>query len=275
MKEKEREKIIKCVEQETEGFEIDDIQLKETKHSYFDTIKIYEVITKSKVNLWVLTGDHTPMNLYPKKEYDTVESIYYTHIGLIANLCSQTVHDYFILKFIKDKSIFPIVDMKLKEIEKDVKIGVSSLKLLSLANMIRETLLSLSNYLCTNELRNDNNIKEGDFKNSMDLFIGNLFPGKTNKSRRSFFKNICNEVWTFNSVLVHKKDLTIYDIFNSINSVKLLTSISNNYLTSLEMPFNKGKCPICESEDYIMLKPSNSNYNYKCKNCGEKYSIKI
>lgn len=54
--------------------------------------------------------------------------------------------------------------MKLQIIEKELKIGIPSLKMQSLANMIRETLLSLSHYLCTNNLRMEKDIKKDDLK---------------------------------------------------------------------------------------------------------------
>lgn len=48
---------------ETEGLEISNISLIETKHSYLWTIKCYLIETKQNIRFYLFDGDTLPVNL--------------------------------------------------------------------------------------------------------------------------------------------------------------------------------------------------------------------
>ena len=105
---------------ETEGLEISNNSLIEAKHSYLWTIKCYLIETKQNIRFYLFDGDTLPVNLYPIRESQSLDEYYYLHIGLMTELCSRSVADNFIVDFLDNYSIFPILDRRIAEISADI-----------------------------------------------------------------------------------------------------------------------------------------------------------
>ena len=105
---------------ETRDLAIESIELVETKNSYFDTIDCYHVSTVQGIDFYIFTGDTTLTNLYPVKTGQTLNECYYMHVGFIAEYSSRVINRNFILDFIKDTTIFPILDRRMREISDEL-----------------------------------------------------------------------------------------------------------------------------------------------------------
>lgn len=248
----------------------------ESKTSYFDQIDIY-IVELDNFKIWVLYGEKIPMNYYPFRSNDTTNLIYYLHIGFMAEYCSKTIHDNFLINFINEYNIFPIVSNKLLEISKKINPSCTALELQAIANMLREILLTISSYVSTENMKKSEDIKNGDYKNSIRIFLNALLPGSENEYRRDYINKTSDTCWNLISILVHKKSINLYDILNAYNLVQLVSSILSNYLTSTIMPFNKVKCPYCHNEKVVMIQNKKvvNQYTFRCKKCKENFIIPI
>ena len=260
---------------ETKGFEIADIILEDTKSSYLDTIYCYLIKTNKDVDFYIFEGLQTFMNIYPKKDL-SLQECYYIHLGFIAEYTSQIIHNNFIINFIKDYSIFPILDRKLKEVVKDIKLNKSVDELSGIANQIRNCYLNLTDYLLNKNLSHNPEFKKDNFVDNIFEFINFVIPGKKYQRLRSFINALSKKGWEYNSNLIHKDSISVFDIMTSHNILNLLISTISNIIVGNEMPFNKIKCPNCESEKFKMKKIDNeTSLQYICKDCKTIYNISI
>lgn len=275
MKKEKFEKIKDYFYCETKDLLITNIELLETKHSYFDRIRCYMVRTRQDMDFYIFEGDSTPMNIYPKKN-DNVDECYYKHVGFMAEYTSKKLQDNFLLNFIKGHSIFPILDRKISEIEKNIDLGKSVDELSGVANQIRNCYLNLTDYLLNKNLSQNLDFKKDNFIDNISEFIGYMLDGKSSERRRSMINSIAQKGWEFNNNLIHKESITIFDLMCSVNILKLLISIINNVIVGNDMPFNKIKCPICESEKFKMKKLTHETcYTYICCDCGTNFNVKL
>ena len=179
--------------------------LQRKKTSYFDNVNCYLTETKQNVNFYVFSGDVTYTNLYPIKANESLDEVYYKHIGVVAELTSKTVS---------------IVD----------------------------------------------------FPN----FLNSIIPGHNSVKRRNTFNAIATKGWDYNSELVYKDSITVFDVMTSLNILTLIVSIISNLLTGNNMPFNRIKCPQCGCESYKMKMDENSKkYLHVCDFCGKIYGVKL
>lgn len=261
---------------ETKDFVIKELRLEETKYSYFDTIRCYYILTNEKIDFYIFVGDTTPMNIYPIRKGELLDECYYKHVGFIAEYSSQVISRNFILDFIKDYSIFPILDRRLGEIEKELSLEKNANQLCGIANQIRDCYLNLTDYLM-NKLRTQNpNFKNDNFTDNLEEFLRMLLPGKQSETRRNVINSIAQKGWKLNSELVHKDSATIFDIFISFNICQLIISTISNLIVGNNIPFNKIKCPVCKSETIIMQKVKDQKeYRYICQYCQNSFNVSL
>lgn len=252
---------------ETDGFEVSKITLVETKASYLWTIKCYLVETIQGTNFYVFSGDTLPTNLYPITKNITLEECYYIHIGFMTELCSKSVANNFIVEFLDNFSIFPILDRRMNEINIDITLEKNSSQLSGIANQIRECYLNLSDYLM-NKCRTGNpDYKNGNFVSTLQEFLKIIIPGNQSETRRNTINGIASKGWKLNSELIHKESITVFDILTSCSIFKLVVSIICNLIVGNNMPFNKIKCPTCQGEKHFLIKTDAKEYKYVCKDC--------
>ena len=234
---------------------------------YLDNINLWEIMTRSNKVYYCFYGKNSPMNLYPLMKNLSVDRLFSLHLGVLLELCSKSNFDNLFLKFYKDKSIFPKITQNIEIINKRLGIGIdkTTIELQGFANMIRVLLLKLADYLCLNDMKT-HDIKNDDFKGKLQSFLHYVLTGKSNKIRRELINDIAKDLWDYNCTLVHKKSINCYDILNSLNGLNYLCSLCSNFLTSKDMPMNMIKCPICDSEEYMLI-DNKSKYTFKCKNC--------
>lgn len=259
---------------ETKDIEINTIELVETKYSYFDTIDCYHVSTHQGINFFIFTGDTTLTNLYPVRTGQTLNEYYYMHVGFIAEYSSTAINRNFILDFIKDTTVFPILDRRMQEIADELAPGRNASQLSGLANQIRECYIVLTDYLM-NKLRTRNSdFKNDNFKDNLEEFLKIVLPGKQSETRRNTINTIAQKGWKFNSELVHKDSITVFDLLTSFNILQLVVSSLSNIITGNNMPLNKIKCPRCKGEHHILQQNSdNSNFEYVCESCGCTFEV--
>lgn len=259
---------------ETKDFVIKELRLEETKYSYFDTIRCYYILTNEKIEFYIFVGDTTPMNIYPIREGELLDECYYKHVGFIAEYSSQVISRNFILDFIKDFSIFPILDRRLSEIEKEISLDKNANQLCGIANQIRDCYLNLTDYLM-NKLRTQNpNFKNDNFTDNLEEFLRMLLPGKQSETRRNVINSIAQKGWKLNSELIHKDSVTVFDVLISFNICQLTISTISNLIVGNNMPFNKIKCPVCKSEEIIMQKvEGQKEYRYICRYCQNSFNV--
>lgn len=260
---------------ETKGFEIERLTLAETKSSYLWTIECYFVETKQKTNFYVFVGDTLPTNLYPIKDSESLNELYYMHIGVMTELCSDSVANNFIKKFIGNYSVFPILDRRFNEIANEIEVKRNSNQLSGIANQIRDCYLTLTDYLM-NKVRTTNpEYKNANFTANLEEFLKLIIPGSQSETRRNTINGIAQKGWKFNSELVHKDSVTVFDLLTSFNTIQLITSTISNLLVGNNMPFNKIKCPVCQCEEYTLIKNSGKELNCICKVCNTHYNVTL
>ena len=260
---------------ETEGFEVSEITLVETKAAYLWTVNCYLIETVQGMNFYIFEGDSLPTNLYPIKSSGTLEEYYFMHIGLMTELCSRSVEKDFIIQFLDNYSIFPILDRRIVEIEKDITLEKNSSQLSGIANQIRDCYLNLTDYLM-NKVRSKNpSFKNDNFTGNLEEFLKIIIPGKQSDTRRNTINGIAQKGWRLNSELIHKDSVTVFDVLISFNTLKLVISIVCNLIVGNNMPFNKIKCPTCEGEDYDLIKTDTEEFEYVCKNCNTHFYIPL
>ena len=260
---------------ETKDLDISDITLMDTKHSYLWEIKCYRIETKQNISFYLFDGDTLPVNLYPIREEDSLDECYYMHIGLMTELCSRSVSDNFIVDFLDKYSIFPILDRRITEIRADITLNKNASQLSGIANQIRDCYLTLTDYLM-NRVRTQNpSFKNDNFTDNLEEFLRIVIPGSQSETRRSTINGIAKKGWKLNSELIHKDSTTIFDIMTSLNVLKLIISTISNLIVGNNMPFNKIKCPNCQSENYTMVKSSDKDYRYVCQDCKTQFSVAL
>lgn len=147
--------IKKYFEEETKGFSIEEIKKVDTKNSYLFSTDCYSITTKENIDFCVFRSDTLPMNLYTMRQDETINECYFKHIGLMTELCSSSLNKNFILDFLNNNSIFPILDRKLMLIEQAISTEKNATQLKGVANQIRDCYLDLTDYLM-NKSRTNN-----------------------------------------------------------------------------------------------------------------------
>lgn len=261
---------------ETEDFEISSMELVETKHSYFDTIDCYRISTVQGFDFYVFTGETTLTNIYPVRNEQTLLELYYLHVGFIAEFSSMAISRNFILDFIKDTSIFPILNRRMHEISQELAPGKNASQLSGLANQIRDCYITLSDYLM-NKLRTSNTaFKNDNFKDNLEEFLKIVLPGKQSEVRRNVLNTIAQKGWKLNSELIHKDSVTVFDLLISFNILQLVVSSVSNIIVGNNMPFNKIKCPRCKGENHILQQNSKSaQFEYVCEACNYTFEVSL
>ena len=261
---------------ETKDIELADITLVETKHSYFDTIDCYHISTVQEIDFYIFVGDTTLTNIYPARKDETLDEVYYKHVGFIAEYASVALNNNFILDFIKDTSVFPILDRRMNEIYEAITLNKNASQLSGLANQIRDCYIILTDYLM-NKVRTQNpNFKNDNFKDNLSEFISYVLPGQQSEARRNVINTIAQKGWKLNSELVHKNSITVFDILISYNILQFVVSTVSNIIVGNNMPFNKIKCPKCKGERHTLQQNSDcKDYNYMCEDCGHVFKVSL
>ena len=261
---------------ETADMEISNIELVETKGSYFDTVNCFRVITTEGYVFYIFNGEATLTNIYPARTDESLDECYYKHIGFIAEYASNVINQNFVLDFIKDTTVFPILDRRMREIESDITLEKNASQLIGLANQIRDCYIILTDYLMNKARTRNMDFKNDNFKDNLAEFLTYILPGKQSETRRNVINTIAQKGWKMNSELVHKDSITVFDIMISFNILQLVISIICNIVVGNNMPFNKIKCPRCKGEQHIMQQDSVSkNYQYVCEDCGYKFEVSL
>ena len=261
---------------ETKDFEIVETQFIETRSSYFSEINCYKIITIQNIDFYIFQSDTIPTNLYPALPDETLDDCYYKHIGFMATYCSDALDNNFILSFLNTFSLFPILDRRISEIEKEITLDKNANQLSAIANQIRDCYLYLTDYLINKKISSNPNFKQDNFTDNLSEFLNIILPGAESEKRRTTINGIAKKGWQFNSNLIHKDSITVFDILISFNTLQLIVSTISNLMVGNDMPFNKIKCPNCNSEKHTMRKNKNSNsYVYRCNDCGEDFEVDI
>ena len=261
---------------ETEGLEISEIVLEDTKHSYFDTVLCYRVLTTQGFTFYVFSGDSTLTNLYPLREGETLDECYYKHVGFMAEYASKVLESNFLVHFLKDSSVFPILNRRMAEIKEDIDLESNSNQLSGLANQIRDCYLILTDYLINKNRTHNPEFKNDNFKDNLKEFISYILPGKNSERRRNVVNTIAQKGWDLNSELIHKDSVTVFDILISYNILQLVVSTISNIVVGNKMPFNKIKCPSCKGERHFLKSTlSNSSFIYICQDCGYEFEVSM
>lgn len=269
-------RIIDYFYMETKDFGIDSISLVEKKDSYFDNVSCYHIKTKQKVEFYIFEGKTTLTNIYPIKKHETLDEVYYKHVGFIAEYTSKAVAQNFILDFIKGFSVFPILDRRLQEIVKEITLNKNSSQLSGIANQIRDCYLQLTDYLNNKNMTKNPNFKNDNFTDNLCEFLQWVLPGSKSESRRNTINAIAKKGWSFNAELIHKDSITVFDVMISFNILNLLVSSISDIITGNNMPFNKIKCPNCKNEKFTMLQNSdNTSYECVCANCNTHFEVSM
>lgn len=228
------------------------IKLVERKNSYLFLINCYYITTDEYFDFYIFHSDTIPTNIHPIRNGETLGECYYKHIGLMTELCSRSISNNFIVEFINKNSIFPILERKMKDIDKEITPSKNATQLKGTANQIRDCYLDLTDYLM-NKYRTENpEFKNDNFKENYQEFLQKIMPGKQSEIRRNAINGIAQKGWKLNSELIHKDSVTLFDICISFNILQLIISTTSNLIVGDNMPFNKIKCPNCQSENFSM-----------------------
>lgn len=261
---------------ETKNIMILKTLLIETKHSYFDAIKCFQITTTDNDVFYVFCGETTLTNLYLARKGETLDECYYKHVGFIAEYASKALNNNFILDFIKDTTVFPILDRRMVEIAEEITLEKNASQLSGLANQIRDCYIVLTDYLM-NKVRSQNpEFKNDNFKDNLAEFLTIILPGKQSETRRNVINSIAQKGWKMNAELVHKDSTTVFDVLISFNILQFVVSALSNIIVGNNMPFNKIKCPRCRGEKHTMQQNSESKqYQYICESCGAIFDVSL
>ena len=261
---------------ETADMKISKIDLVETKYSYFDTVNCFRVITTEGYTFYIFNGEATLTNIYPAREDESLVECYYKHVGFITEYASNALNQNFLLNFIKDTTVFPILDRQMKEIESEITLEKNASQLSGLVNQIRDCYITLTDYLMNKVRSRNNDFKNDNFKDNLAEFLTYVLPGSQSETRRNVINTIAQKGWKMNAELVHKDSVTVFDIMVSFNILQLVVSSISNIIVGNNMPFNKIKCPRCKGEKHIMQQDSESkDYQYICEDCGCKFAVSL
>lgn len=261
---------------ETVGMKISKIDLIEIKSTYFDTIKCFRIITDDEYTFYIFSGEATLTNIYPARKDESLDECYYKHVGFIAEYASSALNQNFLLNFIKDTTVFPILDRQMKEIESEITLKKNASQLSGLANQIRDCYITLTDYLMNKVRSRNNDFKNDNFKDNLAEFLTYVLLGSQSETRRNVINTIAQKGWKMNAELVHKDSVTVFDIMVSFNILQLVVSSISNIIVGNNMPFNKIKCPRCKGEKHIMQQDSESkDYQYICEDCGCKFAVSL
>ena len=246
------------------------------KSTYFDTIKCFRIITDDEYTFYIFSGEATLTNIYPARKDESLDECYYKHVGFIAEYASNALNQNFLLNFIKDTTVFPILDRQMKEIESEITLKKNASQLSGLANQIRDCYITLTDYLMNKVRSRNNDFKNDNFKDNLAEFLTYVLPGSQSETRRNVINTIAQKGWKMNAELVHKDSVTVFDIMVSFNILQLVVSSISNIIVGNNMPFNKIKCPRCKGEKHIMQQDSESkDYQYICEDCGCKFAVSL
>lgn len=261
---------------ETKDFIINDIKLETTKASYVFNTNCYRITTDKGIQFYVFCSDELPWNLYPILNDESLDEYYYKHIGLMIEKFSSAVANNFLLEFIYNNKIFPIIERKILQIEKEIDLSKEAYQLKGLANQIRDCYVDLSSYLMNRKRTENVEFKQDNFKGNYQEFLKRIIPGKESETRRNTINGIADKGWTLISELVHKDSVTVFDLMVALNTFKLVVSITSILITGEQMPFNKIKCPNCKSEKYTMRTDEDrKEYVYVCTDCNTRYTMNL
>ena len=262
--------------EETKNLEISEIVLAETKYSYFDTISCFRIYTIQKITFYIFCGDTTLTNIYPARQGETLDECYYKHIGFLAEYASNALKCNFIMDFIKDTTVFPILNRRMIEIKKEIALNKNASQLSGIANQIRGCYIILTDYLM-NKIRSRNpEFKNDNFKDNLYEFLTIILPGNQSETRRNVINSIAQKGWKLNAELVHKDSITVFDVLISFNILQLVVSSISNIIVGNNMPFNKIKCPYCKGENHtLQLNSESQNYQYVCEDCGFVFEVSL
>lgn len=261
---------------ETKDFIINDIKLETTKASYVFNTNCYRITTDKGIQFYVFCSDELPWNLYPILNDESLDEYYYKHIGLMIEKFSSAVANNFLLEYIYNNKIFPIIERKILQIEKEIDLSKEAYQLKGLANQIRDCYVDLSSYLMNRKRTENVDFKQDNFKGNYQEFLKRIIPGKESETRRNTINSIADKGWTLISELVHKDSVTVFDLMLALNTFKLVVSITSNLITGEQMPFNKIKCPNCKSEKYTMRTDEDrKEYVYVCTDCNTRYTMNL
>ena len=188
---------------ETKDFKISKTEMVDTRHSYYDTVECYLVSTIQGYDFYVFVGETTLTNLYPIRKGETLDECYYKHIGFVAEYASAIIHRNFILDFVKDFSIFPILDRRMQEIASDITLDKNANQLSGVANQIRDCYIVLSDYLMNKVRTNNRDFKNDNFKDNLEEFLKIVLPGAQSETRRYVINTIAQKGWKLTAEMAH------------------------------------------------------------------------
>lgn len=79
-------------------------------------------------------SDKISTSPYLARDSKTLEECYYKRLGLMTELCSNSISNNFILDFLNNNSIFPIIERKISDIAKEIDPTKNSTQLKGIAN---------------------------------------------------------------------------------------------------------------------------------------------
>lgn len=262
---------------ETQGMEISNISLVDTRTHYLWIVNCYQIKTKQGHDYYVFDGDELPTNIYPVYSNMSLDMYYHMHIGLVCELCSRSVEKNFIINFIEKYSVFPVLDRRLLEIGNDIMKNENNASQLSgIANQIRDCYIILSHYLMNKNRSENPSYKDDNFKDNLCEFLNIILPGEQSEKRRNTINSIAQKGWGFTAELVHKESVTVFDIMTALNILELTISMVSNVIVGNHIPINKTKCPNCLGENYTMtFSREKIDYEYRCVDCGYTFSVPL
>ncbi len=77
---------------------------------------------------------------------ESLNECYYKHIGLMTELYSDCISKNFVFEFLNNNSIFPILEIKINSIEKEITPSKNATQLKAVANQIRDCYLEWKKY---------------------------------------------------------------------------------------------------------------------------------
>lgn len=182
----------------------------------------------------------------------------------------------FLLNFIKDTSVFPILDRRLKEIVAEITLDKNASQLSGVANQIRDCYLTLTDYLMNKNRTHNQQFKNDNFTDNLSEFLTYVLPGAQSETRRNVINGIAQKGWKLNLEYVHKDSVTVFDIMISFNILQLVVSTLSNVIVGNNMPFNRIKCPRCKGEKHSLKQCiDKSCYVYECDSCGYGFEVSL
>jgi hypothetical protein len=262
--------IARYVEMEAQGETVRQVEKIKTEYILGDQYDIFDVTT-DQGRWWVISN---LTNLYPQKEFPSLDYTLSFHVGLMMRLRSRSRG-----ADSEEPTPFDEVFRRQEQAKQRYDSAVEAEDYQAVGMQLRECLLSLVVASrrrieldeSARELVLTQRLKDADFKGWTNVLISQLCRGRSNKILRQYLKTTADKTWELANSLTHDRNATETSASIAIHACD---TIIGHFVQLVERDEtdNVEKCPNCKSRHirshFDASLPPEGEYYTTCGSCG-------